>query len=66
MAAYVEIVFDNSDGDFDSIHNLYQQNCKILYYLISGRLPIESDEVVLRRTVGLSFIVLMNFTNTYI
>ena len=30
MAAYVEIVFDNSDG----------------------RLPIESDEVVLRRTVG--------------
>ena len=30
MAAYVEIIFDNSDG----------------------RLPVESDEVVLRRTIG--------------
>ena len=54
MAAYVEIIFDNSDGKKwnESILiycSILTENWMLLWV---GRLSIESDEVVLRRTVG--------------
>lgn len=51
MAAYVEIVFDNSDGK-DEIILLPLHGLTLRFVLLPGRLSIESDEVVLRRTVG--------------
>ena len=62
MAAYVEIVFDNSDGEIVlyllsthyfppvSVKDLILTSYSLLFLL--GRLSVESDEVVLRRTVG--------------
>lgn len=50
MAAYVEIVFDNSDGKY-SKYGLFFLS-KALLHLFTGRLSVDSDEVIIRRTVG--------------
>lgn len=58
MAAYVEIVFDNSDGELESTQPNFIFKPNNFLILIkpgvrtTGRLSVESDEVVLRRTVG--------------
>ena len=57
MAAYVEIIFDNSDGLIKTLQIYLISGiiifCIYIYiYIYIGRIPIESDEVVLRRTVG--------------
>jgi hypothetical protein len=50
MAAYVEIVFDNSDGESMAALGRLHSLTRILSFL--GRFSVESDEVVLRRTIG--------------
>ena len=59
MAAYVEIVFDNSDGKPKPTDPFFPRKKDVLTsslsthcYIMLGRLSVESDEVVLRRTVG--------------
>ena len=62
MAAYVEIVFDNSDGEI-VLYLLSEPYfppslakglilISFSWLFLIGRLSVESDEVVLRRTVG--------------
>ena len=51
MAAYVEIIFDNTDGKWACLLPP-PARALIPSPITKGRFPVDSDEVILRRTVG--------------
>jgi structural maintenance of chromosome 3 (chondroitin sulfate proteoglycan 6) len=52
ISAYVEITFDNSDGSSSLPRLSSDASLPSPLLAVIGRIPIETEEVVLRRTIG--------------